>query len=165
MKQLKLVFLFAVAVTASIAANAQEKGDMAVGGNIVTGTGEGYSRGGIGAKFLYNASNRIRLVAGFEYFDREEYMKFHTMNLYVHLLPRRDRDVKIYPFIGIGRGSKLYDPASEKNIANIAPLYGCGIDCKLSDKLMLNTELRAEQGRALFFDGTLNLALGLVYKL
>ncbi|MDR3286163.1 MAG: hypothetical protein LBT27_01800, partial [Prevotellaceae bacterium] len=53
----KRVVLLALVVTMSMTtALAQEKGDMAVGGNLVLGSGDSYSNYGIGAKFQYNVT-------------------------------------------------------------------------------------------------------------
>jgi len=43
-------------------------------------------------------------------------------------------------------------------------LYGGGIDIKLSPNLTLNSELRSHQAHILIFGGSLNLAVGLMYK-
>jgi hypothetical protein len=54
-KAFKKVAMIAIAaVTMSMAAVAQEKGDKAIGGNFVLGTGDNYSSIGIGANFRYN---------------------------------------------------------------------------------------------------------------
>ncbi|MDR2911604.1 MAG: outer membrane beta-barrel protein [Bacteroidales bacterium] len=182
---LKLVVIVFI-ITVNIAAKAQEKGDVAVGGYLTVGSGkgEGYGRGGIGAKFLYNASNRIRLAAEFDYWQKNKggigYKNLHNINMSVHLLfPNRSKMVVFYPFVGVGRESKkiattnINGVISTKKFNHISPLAGAGIDFKLSTKLALNTELRYQQmyfettygGRSsIIHDGTLNLVLGLVYK-
>ncbi|MDR2910413.1 MAG: hypothetical protein LBV47_03480 [Bacteroidales bacterium] len=181
MKKIKLICLFVAVVTISINANAQEKGDMAVGVYLAVGSGLGYSKGGVGTKILYNASNRIRLVTGFDYWrNNGSYINRYNVNVYAHLLPsNRNRTVVFYPFIGIGREhykrsySVIINDIAKTQVHNqIAPLLGAGIDIKLLPKFTLNAELRNEQmmiftrgASYLMFGTTLNLALGLTYKL
>ena len=177
---MKKATIILILLTMSVVANAQEKGDMAVGSYLIVGSGGGYTNGGIGAKFLYNASNRIRLAAEFDAFLKDYYKNLYNINVYAHLLPRnRDRIVVFYPFVGVGRESKVppfymtIDNVTHKIVLNnTALLYGVGIDTKLSTKLILNSELRChqthfgliERGPSLIYGGSLNLAVGLLYK-
>jgi len=185
----KVAIIIIVMVTMSIAANAQEKGDMAVGTYLAFGTGWEYRNGGIGAKFLYNASNRIRFAAEIDSWrkikDTFNPISVYNINAYAHLLPsNRDKRTVIYPFIGIGRETRKISVSivmDDKHISSIthhntALLLGGGMDYKLTSKLILNTELRLHQIR--FFGGkigenhrliqsinsSLNLAVGLAYK-
>jgi opacity protein-like surface antigen len=157
---------------------------MALGGYVAVGSAEGYNKGGIGAKFLYNASNRIRLAAELDYWQKGKgingFKNMYNINAYAHLLFFSHDRVVFYPFIGVGRESKeslsirVIDGVTKKLVFNhIAPLFGVGIDFKLSTKLALNTELRYEQihfgptygGKSSFiYGGSLNCALGLMYK-
>ena len=178
MKTARLISLCIIAVTLNITAKAQEKGDMALGGYVAVGSGVGYEKGGIGIKFLYNASNRIRLAAEVDYWRNDywkiynDYENLHNINVYTHLLPSNsNRTVVFYPFIGIGRESKkshsffINNGVKKQNyMHSIAFLFGMGIDIKLSPKITLNSELRVHQSTMLILGGSLNLASGLTYK-
>jgi len=168
----KTMIVITAMITISIAANAQKKGDIAVGGYLAVGTGYDYTNGGIGAKFLYNVSNRIRLVAEIDSWREivESNTSVYNINMYAHFLGSRgDRKTVIYPFVGIGRESKkFYDPV--RTMHSVSPiLFGGGIDFKLSSKLTLNGELRSHQlqfgGPWILCGGSFNLAVGLTYKI
>ena len=60
------VAILSIALNVSVVANAQEKGDMAVGLNILGGYGNEIPEAGIGTKFLYNVTNPIRLSGEFD---------------------------------------------------------------------------------------------------
>ena len=90
-------------------------------------------------KFLYSASNRIRLAAEVDSWRKieEASTSVYNINMYAHFLGSRgNRRTVIYPFVGIGRESRKKSHGFE----TINPLYGGGIDTKLSSNLTLNCE-------------------------
>lgn len=180
---MKFTVLILTMLAINVIVNAQEKGDIAVGGYLAIGTGNNYTNGGIGAKFLYSATNRIRLAAEFDSWRKENlnmsvdninlYRSAYNINAYAHFLPsNRDKKTVIYPFVGIGRESIKHSGFNTFNSHHIAFLFGGGIDFKLSSKFSLNSELRIHQvyigapkGSGSFLSGgSLNLAVGLAYK-
>ena len=72
----RMAILIIAVLTMSLTAGAQEKGDMAAGGNPVFGSGDGLSNIGIGAKFQYNVTTPIRLEGSFTYFLKKDYVSF-----------------------------------------------------------------------------------------
>jgi hypothetical protein len=64
----KILVLGFAAVMAVASIPAQEKGDMAVGGNLSLGTGYSFTNIGIITKFQYNVTSPIRLEGAFNYF-------------------------------------------------------------------------------------------------
>ena len=178
MKLLKTTVVLLI-TTMCMIANAQEKGDIAVGGYLAVGSGYEYTNGGIGAKVLYNATNRIRFAAEFDSWRKikEENSSVYNIDVYAHFLGRNSKDkrIVIYPFVGVGRETKktsITIVANDKYIIhhNTAFLFGGGMDYKLTSKLILNTELRLHQfhvgkgGPSLIYGGSANLAVGLTYK-
>jgi outer membrane protein X len=97
------VAVMAIAVfTMSVAANAQEKGDMAVGGNLVLGSGDSFTNYGIGAKFQYNVTNPLRLEGSFTYFLKKDYLTMWDLSANAHwLFPVADK-ITVYPLAGLG---------------------------------------------------------------
>ena len=166
-------------------ANAQEKGDIAVGSYLAVGSGYEYTNGGIGAKLLYNATNCIRFAAEIDTWRKIKDTfpsSVYNINVYAHFLGRHSKDKRtvIYPFVGVGRETKktsITIVADNKYISSIthkstAFLFGAGLDYKLTSNLTLNSELRLHQihvggtigGTGFLYGGSLNLAVGLAYK-
>ena len=69
---MRRILLLMVAVLCITVASAQEKGETAVGAQVVYGSGDGLSNIGIGAKFQWNVINRLRLEPSFTYFLKKD---------------------------------------------------------------------------------------------
>jgi outer membrane protein X len=152
---LRKVAIVAIAlVTMSVAANAQEKGDMAAGGNLVLGSGDSFTNYGIGAKFQYNVMNPLRLEGSFTYFLKKDYVTMWDLSVNGHwLFPIADK-ITVYPLAGLGiLGSRAsvpvinlggfgsYGGGSASN-SDLALNLGGGADFKLTEKLFFNAELK-----------------------
>jgi outer membrane protein X len=154
-KVFKKVAIVAIAlVTMSVAANAQEKGDMAAGGNLVIGSGDSFTNIGIGAKFQYNVMDPLRLEGSFTYFLKKDYLSMWDLSVNAHwLFPVADQ-ITVYPLAGLGiLGTSASVPTIDlgewgsfgggsASSSDIAFNLGGGIDYKLTDKLILNAELK-----------------------
>lgn len=149
---LKKAAVLIIAVLAmNVVANAQEKGDMAIGGNLVLGSGDSFTNYGIGAKFQYNVTNPIRLEGSFTYFLKKDYVTMWDLSVNGHwLLPVADK-ITVYPLAGVGilnygydldLGMEEYGVDDSGSKSDIAFNLGGGIDYKLTDKLLLNAELK-----------------------
>ncbi|MDR1983829.1 MAG: porin family protein [Prevotellaceae bacterium] len=140
-------------VTMNVAAQAQEKGDMAVGANVVFGSGDNFSNYGIGAKFQYNVLDPLRLEANFTYFLEKDLISMWDFSVNAHwLFPVADK-LTVYPLAGLGMlgtsvdlgefGEYFGGSASDTEFGfNL----GGGIDFKLTDKLILNAEVKYKLG-------------------
>jgi len=143
----KKVAIAAIALTVSVAAHAQSKGDMAVGGNLVLGTGNSYSNIGIGAKFQYNVTDPIRLEGSFTYFLKKDYVTQWDFSVNGHyLFPVTDL-ITVYPLAGLGLYGTKWSidwglGNTSHSTSDICVNLGGGADYKLSDKLVLNAELK-----------------------
>jgi outer membrane protein X len=147
------VAIVAIAVLSmSVAANAQEKGDMAAGGNLVMGSGDGFTNFGIGAKFQYNVMNPLRLEGSFTYFLKKDYLTMWDLSVNGHwLFPVGDK-LTVYPLAGLGILNYGYDYSvdlggwgnygSSASTSDFAFNLGGGVDFKLTDKMILNAELK-----------------------
>ena len=147
--------------TISLTAVAQQ-GDMAVGGNLVFGTGN--SNLGIGAKFQYNVTNPLRLEGSFTYFPKKDYVTMWDLSANAHwLFPVADR-VIVYPLAGLGyisSGASIGDSDFLVSVSytELNLNLGGGVDFLLSDNLALNAELKFKTG-----GWGLLLSAGLAYK-
>ena len=164
------VAIVAIAATISLIAVAQEKGDWAVGGELLFFTsdepgGVNTIFIGIGANIQYNVTNPIRLEGSFKYVlpreiiaidgyhvDRTSWWK---TDLDVHYLFRANNKVTTYPLAGF---SILGQKHTFDNIDPLAQLgrgpdhtytlnrmglnLGGGIDFKLSERMNLKADLK-----------------------
>ena len=142
-------------VTMSMAAYTQEKGDMAVGGNLVFGSGDSYSNIGIGAKFQYNVTDPIRLEGSFTYFPKKDLMSMWDLSVNAHYLFPVSEQITVYPLAGLGiLGYSVSTPTIDLgpfgsfgvSDSELGFNLGGGIDFKLTDKLFLNAELKYRIG-------------------
>jgi outer membrane protein X len=131
-----------LAVTMSMAA--QSKGDMAVGGNLVIGTGDSYTNIGISPKFQYNVTDPIRLEGSLTFFLKKDYISFWDISVNGHyLFPVADQ-ITVYPLAGLGIfGWKTdYFGLGSASGSDLCVNLGGGIDFKLTDQVFLNAELK-----------------------
>jgi opacity protein-like surface antigen len=156
--------IIAIALSTAFSATAQ-KGDMAVGGNLIFGTGNSYSHAGLGAKFYYNVTNPIRLAGEFDYFFKSNnIINWWDFSVYGHYLFDITDKVNFYPLAGLGilgihTEFELFD--NSQYLLHLVATLGAGVDYKLTDKLSLNFESRLK-----FYENTRsNFALGIAYKL
>ena len=160
----KMAIVVIVAVTMNVAAYAQEKGDMAVGGNLVFGSGDSYSNVGIGAKFQYNVTKPIRLEGSFTYFLEKDYLSMWDLSINGHyLIPVADK-ITVYPLAGLGMLGWKADYGfgiGSVSDSEFGFNLGGGCDFKLSDRLILNAELKYKIGGDL---DRLLLSAGIAYK-
>ena len=159
----KMAIVVIAVVTINVAAHAQEKGDMAVGGNLVFGSGDSYSNVGIGAKFQYNVTNPIRLEGSFTYFLEKDYMSMWDLSVNGHyLIPVADQ-ITVYPLAGLSMmGWKVDYGLGNVSNSEFGVNLGGGCDFKLTDKLILNAELKYKIGGDW---NRLLLSVGVAYKL
>jgi outer membrane protein X len=146
---LKVAIAVIAVVTMSVAANAQEKGDMAEGGNLVLGTGDSFTNFGIGAKFQYNVMKPLRLEGSFTYFLKKDYVTMWDLSVNGHwLFPVADK-LTVYPLAGLG----LLGSSANVNLgygfgdvsssgSDFAFTFGGGLDYQLTDQLTGNVELK-----------------------
>jgi opacity protein-like surface antigen len=167
----KVAIIAIAAVTVSTLASAQEKGDKAVGANLVFGT-EG-SNIGLGAKFQYNVTAPIRLEGSFTYFFEKDYTSMWDLSVNAHYLFPLNEKLTVYPLAGLGivgatttipgttvsTGGVTVTPAGELSSTDFGLNLGGGADYKLSDKLFLNAELKYTTGGS-----SLLISAGIAYK-
>ncbi|MDR2564435.1 MAG: porin family protein [Prevotellaceae bacterium] len=167
----RVAILLIAMVTMNVAASAQAKGDMAVGGNLLLGTGDN-SQIGIGAKFFYNVTEPIRLVGEFDFFPKKNNVSMWDLSVYGHYLFPVAEKITLYPSVGLGLLSASVSipavtvsgvtiPAQSHSSSDFALSLGGGIDYELSSKLILSGELRFK-----IKNGSSSIiALGLAYRL
>jgi len=157
----KMAITAIAAVTISVAAQAQQKGDMAAGGHLAIGMGDEITNVGVGGKFQYNVTDPIRLEGSLTFFLPKKYgisgiaetkVSFWDLSVNGHYLFAVSDPITVYPLAGLGiQGWK-----SKTDVSGYGGGYGggtftgsdvCfniggGIDFKLSDQLFVNGELK-----------------------
>lgn len=132
---LSLACLFALGT----AAFAQSKGDMAIGGNLNYGSETSF---GIGAKFQYNITNRLRLEPEFNYYFQKDHVSYWDTGASIHYLFPVASDVTLYPLVGLGYGQGKWHGGEGWSYTNgyFQAKIGGGAEFKLSNSWKLNIE-------------------------
>lgn len=153
-KRASLFVMIGIAMAMNV--NAQEKGDMAAGAHIAYGTGDSYSNFGLGAKFQWNIIKQLRLEPSFTYFLKKDYVSMWDLSLNAHYLFPIGDNLRVYPLAGVGMlGSKAsvsvdlgewgnYGASASDTEFGIN--LGGGVDYLLTDKLILNAEIKYKIG-------------------
>ena len=148
----RLLFVIAIALFVTTA-NAQDKGDMAVGAQVAFGTGDGFSNIGIGAKFQWNPANRLRLEPSFTYFLKKDLVSMWDISANVHYQFPLGKVVGFYPLAGVGvMGVKVDIPevdlgeygsyGGSASDTKFGVNVGVGADFNLSEKFVVNAEVK-----------------------
>jgi outer membrane protein X len=163
MKNIFKTAIVVIALTAiGFTANAQQKGDMAAGANIVLGTGDGLTNFGIGAKFQYNVIDPLRLEGSFTYFLPKEYglgtAKLNMWDVSINaqwLFSVADK-ISLYPLAGLGiLGTKAKvdldmgeygNYGASASATNFGLNIGGGVDFRVTESLLLNLEAKYRIG-------------------
>jgi len=142
-----------------------EKGDMAIGGNLLLGVGQNYSNVGLGAKFSYNLTDPIRVLGEANYFLESSLIQETDFSLYgQYLFPVADR-LLVFPSIGVGvllqKVTIPFFNITDSGSGGVFSLGG-GAEYLLTDRLSLIGEFRLK-----FYGGAnrANLVAGVAYKL
>jgi outer membrane protein X len=134
----------------SVAADAQEKGDIAAGVNVVLGSGDSFTNFGIGAKLQYSITKPLRVEGAFNYFLKKDFTNMWDAGFNLHYLFFVSEKLVVYPLVGAGiLGSKIELDFSELGGDNMSASasefggnIGGGVDFKLTEKLFLNVEAK-----------------------
>lgn len=177
----KIMMFIIMTVAVSTVTIAQEKGDKAIGANLVIGSGKSFTNFGLGAKFLLNVTDPVRLAAEFDYFLKKDGITMWDASVYGHYLIPLTEKFTLYPSAGLGlintkasNGQAINDSLGEwgdilgiavsedgsTSSSNFAFSLGAGLEYELTEKLLLSGEYRYK-----IKDGSRsNFALGVAYK-
>ena len=138
------------------------QGDMAIGGSVIINsvvTNENMRnliRVGIGAKFLYNATDNFRLAGEIDFFPIKSAVRnYWDFSAYGHYLISAGNQFMLYPSLGLGfTGAGTY---------RFAFSLGGGLEVAFNPKVALNSELRFKLNQGGGYQ--LNVAVaGIIYK-
>lgn len=152
----KFITLICVAIMGIGCASAQaEKGDMAIGANIVYGSM--IKNAGFGARVQYTPLDHIRAEFGVNYFFQKDYVSMWDVNLNgEYLIGLLNNKLYVYPIVGLsfakasvdnkGLNKDLSDVLEEKvNIDGDKAFglnLGAGVEYRLTDHIGVTLEYR-----------------------
>ncbi|MDR1593473.1 MAG: porin family protein [Prevotellaceae bacterium] len=163
------------ALTMSVAANAQEQGDFAVGANLSVGMGDDITNFGLGPKIQYNILKPLRAEGSFTYFLPKDELSMWDASLNLHYLIPVKENLAVYPIVGVGllgmkekwEDEELYDEglddegSGSESYSEAGCNLGGGIDLKLTDKLIFTGEVKYRIGNGW---NRLILSAGVTYR-
>jgi outer membrane protein X len=139
-KIFRKVAITAIAILSiSAVAIAQEKGDMAIGGNLVFGSGDSYNNVGIGAKYQYNILVPLRLEGSLTFFPQQDMVTMLDLSVNGHWLLPVAENANVYPLAGLGI---LNYGGAGSATTDLAFNLGGGIDYKWSENIIFNAEMK-----------------------
>lgn len=105
----KFITLICVAIMGIGCASAQaEKGDFAVGANLVYGSF--IKNIGLGARIQYNPIQNVRAELGMNYFFQKDYVNMWDVNLNAeYLIGLFEHKVYLYPIVGVSFAKASFD--------------------------------------------------------
>jgi len=157
-KKVAVLMIAVMAITVSV--NAQEAGDKAIGASVYLGTGDDYSRLGLGGKFRYNILDRLRAEAQGTFYLPKYNVSLIDVSVNGHYLFGSD-DFTFYPLAGLGLNYWAYKSGFGSSSSYSVFNFGGGIDFKLAGNLYINAE--AVYKRSEWWD-RITLSGGIVVK-
>ena len=134
----KLIVLFSMMFFIMGSAFAQ-KGIQAAGVHLSYGTE--IESLGIGVKYQYNFTDNLRFEPSVNYFFENNGVDMFDLNANVHYLCPMASNIRVYPLAGLTFSSwdagKSFD-----NVTRLGVNLGGGAEMDITDKLMLNFELK-----------------------
>ena len=134
----KFLSLLIIAVLGCGYASAQ-KGEMAVGGNLLYGTE--INMLGIGGKFQYFITNDIRGEASFNYYFSNNGFHMWDLNANAHYLFNIAPKFRAYPLAGLTVVSKCYNKTDE-SITHFGLNLGGGCEYDIRHNFVVNAEFK-----------------------
>ncbi|MDR1779440.1 MAG: hypothetical protein LBR50_01750 [Tannerella sp.] len=136
-KKVAVLMIAAMAITVSV--SAQEKGDKAIGASLYLGTGDSYSRIGVGGKFRYNIFDRLRAEAQGTFYLPKYNVSLLDASVNGHYLFGGE-SFTFYPLAGVGLNYWAYKSGWGHSSSYAVFNFGGGIDFKLAGNLYFNAE-------------------------
>lgn len=134
----KYLALVIVALIGIATASAQ-KGEMAVGGNLLYGTE--INSVGLGAKFQYGILDHLRGEASFNYYFQNKGFRMWDLNANAHYLFDITEKFRAYPLAGLTVVNKSYADVDD-SITRFGLNLGGGCDYNINENWRVNAEFK-----------------------
>ncbi|MBR2146149.1 MAG: porin family protein [Muribaculaceae bacterium] len=155
---MKKFIAFTLVALLAVASASAQKGQMAVGGNLLYGTE--INSVGLGAKFRYGILDNLRAEASFNYYFKNKGYHMWDLNANAHYLFPIANKFSAYPLAGFTIVNKTYSDFDD-SITRFGLNLGGGVEYDVRPNISLNAEIKysivSSIDQAVF-------SLGAVYK-
>ena len=136
---MKKFLALAIAALIGIASASAQRGQMAVGGNLLYGTE--INSVGLGAKFQYGIIDHLRGEASFNYYFQNKGFRMWDLNANAHYLFNIAPKFRAYPLAGLTVVSKSYSN-DDKSVTHFGLNLGGGCEYDIRPNVALNAEFK-----------------------
>ncbi len=140
---MKKILLVAIAVLMSVASVKAEVGPMAVGAQVLYGTG--IKSVGIGAKYQLFIVKGLRAEAGFNYFFKKDNVHEWELNFNAHYVFKVGERFNLYPLAGFTYVSPVYNDGhilGRKSDGKFGMNVGAGAEFAINSHFSLAAEFK-----------------------
>lgn len=152
----KRVMMLAAAVMMACTMNAQQAGDLAIGGNLNYSLHSDIKQFGIGAKMQYSVTDAIRIEPSFNYFFKKDYFSSWDVNINAHYVFNVAPKWNVYPLVGITLvgakahlsdiaddwGDELGDAVGDESETRFGGNVGAGVEYLINDQWSIDFEAK-----------------------
>lgn len=136
---MKKSLALAIAALIGIASASAQRGQMAVGGNLLYGTE--INSVGLGAKFQYGIIDHLRGEASFNYYFQNKGFRMWDLNANAHYLFDITEKFRAYPLAGLTVVNKSYSDVDD-SITRFGLNLGGGCEYDVTPNVVLNAEFK-----------------------
>ena len=136
---MKKYLALVIVVLIGVATASAQKGEMAVGGNLLYGTE--INSVGLGAKFQYGILDHLRGEASFNYYFKNKGFRRWDLNANAHYLFDITEKFRAYPLAGLTVVNKSYADVDD-SITRFGLNLGGGCDYNINENWRVNAEFK-----------------------
>jgi outer membrane protein X len=136
---MKKYLALVIVVLIGVATASAQKGEMAVGGNLLYGTE--INSVGLGAKFQYGILDHLRGEASFNYYFQNKGFRMWDLNANAHYLFDITEKFRAYPLAGLTVVNKSYADVDD-SITRFGLNLGGGCDYNINENWRVNAEFK-----------------------
>jgi outer membrane protein X len=136
---MKKYLALVIVVLIGVATASAQKGEMAVGGNLLYGTE--INSVGLGAKFQYGILDHLRGEASFNYYFQNRGFRMWDLNANAHYIFGITEKFRAYPLAGLTVVNKSYADVDD-SITRFGLNLGGGCDYNINENWRVNAEFK-----------------------
>jgi len=136
---MKKILAIAIVAMMGVATASAQKGEMAVGGNLLYGTE--INSVGLGAKFQYGILDNLRAEASFNYYFQNKGYWMWDLNANAHYLFDIAPKFRAYPLAGLTVVNKSYSDIDD-SVTRFGLNLGGGCEYDVTSNVAVNAEFK-----------------------